>query len=92
MLYEMIPEAIVPKLLSGEISESGAACETYNNTTMMFVYITSYSDLVKNSNPLDLVRFLNSLYSKLDSIIEGSDVIKMDAVGGTYIAVCGKQI
>jgi class 3 adenylate cyclase len=90
LLYEMIPEALVPKLLSGKVSESGAACETYANTSIMFVYIKSYSELVKSSKPLELVRLLNSLYSKLDTIIEGSDVTKMDVVGGTYIAICGK--
>ncbi len=92
LLYEMIPEVLVPKLLLGDVSECGAVSETYDNTTMMFVYITSYKKLVKDSKPRDLVRFLNSLYGKLDNILEGSDVVKMDAVGGTYIAVCGTSL
>jgi class 3 adenylate cyclase len=92
LLYEMIPESIVPKLLMNARNAEkggGAVCEIYENTTVMFVYVANYSTLVKTTEPFELVRLLNTLYSKLDGIIEGSDVTKMDAVGGVYIGVAG---
>uniref|UniRef100_A0A914D8H8 guanylate cyclase n=1 Tax=Acrobeloides nanus TaxID=290746 RepID=A0A914D8H8_9BILA len=72
LLYRMLPKAVADKLKLGQVVEP----EAYEQVTVFFSDVVSFTSLASRCTPLQVVNLLNDLYTMFDTIIEEHGVYK----------------
>ncbi|XP_055346933.1 atrial natriuretic peptide receptor 1-like [Paramacrobiotus metropolitanus] len=85
LLQEMLPLSIVRRLRN----KLPIAPELFESATIMFCDIPLFQDIVVTSSPLEIIIFLNMVYSHFDHLIEAFDVYKVETINDSYVIASG---
>ncbi|MCW6051106.1 response regulator [Lyngbya sp. CCAP 1446/10] len=88
LLLNILPAAIVENLKKGE----GSPAERFESATVLFADIVDFTSLAARISPLELVDFLNKIFSKFDQLTEKHGLEKIKTIGDAYMVAGGLPV
>ncbi|MCC3406669.1 MAG: response regulator [Microcoleus sp. PH2017_10_PVI_O_A] len=88
LLLNILPAAIVENLKKGE----GSPAERFESATVLFADLVDFTSLAARISPLELVDFLNKIFSMFDELTEKHGLEKIKTIGDAYMVVGGLPV
>lgn len=85
LLLNILPEAIAQRLKS----EPGVIADRFDSVSVLFSDIVGFTPLSESLSAVQLVEWLNEVYSVFDSLVQHHDVEKIRTIGDGYMVAAG---
>ena len=85
LLLNILPRAVVDRLKQLE----GSLAERFDDVTILFADIVNFTPLAAQISPLELVNWLNQIFSAFDRLAERYQLEKIKTIGDAYMVVGG---
>ena len=86
LLVNILPPGIAKRLKE---RPDVAIADAYPEASVLFADMAGFTARAGNLTPKDLVQFLNRVYTRLDSLVEGHGLEKIKTSGDSYMVVSG---
>jgi adenylate cyclase len=88
LLLNILPRAVVDRLKQLE----GSLAERFDDVTILFADIVNFTPLAAQISPLELVNWLNQIFSAFDRLAEQYQLEKIKTIGDAYMVVGGMPL
>eukprot|EP00929_Paragymnodinium_shiwhaense_P086657 TRINITY_DN47129_c0_g2_i1.p1 TRINITY_DN47129_c0_g2~~TRINITY_DN47129_c0_g2_i1.p1 ORF type:complete len:527 (+),score=129.67 TRINITY_DN47129_c0_g2_i1:119-1699(+) len=85
LLDNILPGPIIKQL---KVSQ-GAIAQSYEQATVLFADVVSFTTMSAQITPVSLVNLLNRMFRRFDQLAEINDVEKIKTIGDCYMAAAG---
>ncbi|XP_055332278.1 atrial natriuretic peptide receptor 1-like [Paramacrobiotus metropolitanus] len=85
LLMEIFPKTIIADLRRG----ASVHPETLDSVTVMFSDVSGFADFVQKHSPVDIMTFLNQVYSVFDLVLPSFGAYKVETIKDSYMVVSG---
>lgn len=84
LLANILPPQVAARLKNEEI-----IADRYEAASVLFADMAGFTARASETTPEELVRFLNRVFSRLDSLVEAHGLEKIKTTGDAYLVVAG---
>jgi adenylate cyclase len=88
LLLNILPSAIAQQLKQNQ----GALAERFDEATVLFADLVSFTPLAAHVSPLELVSFLNQIFSEFDQLAYKYGLEKIKTIGDAYMVAGGLPV
>lgn len=88
LLTDFLPPGIARRILEGSPATTVIA-DSYEDVTILFTDMKGFTAFSSKLDPAELARFLNSMYSSFDEILQRFGLFKVEVIGDAYFVVSG---
>lgn len=89
LLLNLLPETIVHKLKE---DPEATIADFFDNVTVLFTDMVNFTAYSSKVSAMELVQFLNDMYTRFDTIAEKENLYKVEIIGDAYFVVGGCPI
>lgn len=89
LLLNLLPETIVHKLKE---DPEATIADFFDNVTVLFTDMVNFTAYSSKVSAMELVQFLNDMYTRFDTISEKENLYKVEIIGDAYFVVGGCPI
>jgi adenylate cyclase len=86
LLLNILPASVAERLKD---RSADVIADRYDGASVMFVDLAGFTSLAGSVAPVDLVRFLNAVFSQLDQLVQQHGLEKIKTSGDAYMVVSG---
>ncbi len=88
LLHNVLPPAIAERKLAGE----SPIADTYAQASLLFADVVGFTPLARELPPAEVVRVLDQLFWRFDTLVERHGLEKIKTIGDCYMAASGVPV